>query len=268
MSFREFLKWKNIKPDLYSSKSKSLIVNSFEHYITASSLPELYDFSKDIIKSVLHEYLNMVIFKDLIERYQLSNHFLIKYLVKFLLNNTGNLLSINKVYNDFKSLGFKVSKQSIYQYVDYLEDAYIFYQVPVFSNNLREKNRNPHKIYCIDNGLKELVSITNDRGRLFENMVFLELRRRNKDIFYFKKNQEVDFCFYNNVKKPELITVCYSLNDYHTEQREINGLSEAMKSLGIKTSYLINNESEKEIKIEGNSIRVLPLWKWLITNNH
>ena len=243
LSFNEYLQWKSVKIIEYSIRSQSAIVHVFEHYTTSSSLPELFNFPGDASNNVLHEYVNMVIYKDLIERYQLSNHFMIKYLVKFLLNNTGNPLSINKMYNDFKSMGLKVAKQSLYQYIDYLEDAFIFYTVPLFTTNIRERNRNPRKVYCVDNGLKELVSITKDTGRLYENLVFLQLRRKHREIFYFKQRQEVDFCFYNDNKEIELINVCFSLNDHQTRQREIDGLNEAMNALHTNHSILINNKS-------------------------
>jgi hypothetical protein len=263
LSFNEFLNWKSIKHVEYSIKAQSKVIHAFEHYTASSALPELFNISGDAINKVLHEYINMVVYKDLIERYQISNHFLIKYLVKFLLNNTGNLISINKVYNDFKSLGIKVAKQSLYQYIDYLEDAYIFYSVPLFTNNIREKNRNPQKIYCIDNGLKELVSITKDTGRLYENLVFLQLRRKYKELFYYKQKQEVDFCFYNDRKEIELINVSFSLADHKTKQREIEGLSEAMTALNITSSTLINDHLEESLILGNKSINIIPLWKWL-----
>jgi predicted AAA+ superfamily ATPase len=266
LSFNEFLKWKSIKIIEYSLKSQSAIVNAFDHYTFSSSLPELFNFPGDTINNVLHEYINMVIYKDLIERNQLSNHYLIKYLVKFLLNNTGNLLSINKMYNDFKSMGLKVAKQSLYQYIDYLEDAFIFYTVSLFTNNIREKNRNPRKVYCVDNGLRELVSITKDTGRLYENLVFLQLRRKHKEIYYFKQKQEVDFCFYNDNKEIELINVCYSLNDYQTKQRESEGLKEAMNALNTDHSILINNDLEEDMIIDNKTIKIIPLWKWLLNS--
>lgn len=264
LSFSEYLHWKSVSVIEYSLKSQSAVVNTFEHYINSSSLPELFNFPGDAINNVLHEYVNMVIYKDLIERYQLSNHYLIKYLVKFLLNNTGNLLSINKMYNDFKSMGLKVAKQSLYQYIDYLEDAFIFYTVPLFTSNLREKNRNPRKIYCVDNGLKELVSITKDTGRLYENLVFLQLRRKHREIFYYKQKQEVDFCYYSETKEIILINVCYSLSDHQTRQREIEGLIEAMNALNTKSSILINSNLDEEITIDDKTIKIIPLWKWLL----
>lgn len=262
LSFAEYLKWKNVKIVPHSLKSQSHIINAFQKYLFSSSFPELYNYDNDSVKNALHEYLNMIIYKDLIERYRINNHFLVKYLVKFLLNNAA-LISVNKAYNDFKSMGLSVSKQSIFQYIDYLEDAYIFYSVPVFTDNLREKNRNPQKIFTIDTGLKNLVSVSYDIGRIYENIVFLELRRKYKEIFYSKLKQEVDFCFYesNDLK---LINVCYSLSDIETRTREINGICEAMKFYKVKESIVINNEIEEDVFIEKKKIKILPLWKWLL----
>lgn len=264
LSFGEYLQWKSIPVVEYSARSQAAIVHAFEQYIRSSSLPELFDFPADAANNVLHEYVNMVIYRDLIERYQLSNHYLIKYLVKFLLINTGNLLSINKMYNDFRSLGIRVAKQSLYQYIDYLEDAFIFYPVPLFTNSISEMNRNPRKVYCVDNGLKELVSISRDTGRLFENLVYLQLRRKHQEIRYFRQKQEVDFCFYNDSKEIELINVCHSLQDHQTRHRETEGLREAMKALEVGHSVLINNEVEEEMVVDGKTVSIVPLWKWLL----
>ena len=108
-----------------------------------------------------------------------------------------------------------------------------------------------------------MLSVTKDIGRLYENLVFLQLRRKFKEIFYFKQNQEVDFCFYNADKKIELINVCFSLSDNSAKVREMNGLQEAMSALNIDYGILINNNLEEDLMIGNTTIKIIPLWKWL-----
>jgi uncharacterized protein len=145
-------------------------------------------FEKDTLirQSILHEYVNMIIYKDLIERHGFTQNTLIKHFIKYLAVNISTLLSVNKLYNDFKSQGMSLSKNSLYEYLTHLEDSFAFFGIPIFSSNLRDRQRNPRKIYNIDIGLKLLMDFKIDKGRMLENLVFLELKRRYPEVFYFK----------------------------------------------------------------------------------
>jgi len=265
-SFTEHLKIKGIENNYLSSKNRAKIVNAFEYYLHNSSFPELLEATEIEKPKILKEYLDLVIYKDLIERYQITNLYLIKYLIKFLLSNSANLISISKIYNDLKSQAVKVSKNSLYQYIEYLTDAYILFPVKIFSNNVREIQRNPQKIYSLDSGLVDIVSVTKDIGRKFENILFLELRRKYQNISYFKLKQEIDFCFeYGG--KTHLINASYSIKETSTREREINSLIEGMKYFNIKESFLLTNSYEETIKMEDMKVRVLPLWKWILRND-
>ncbi|MBU0475237.1 MAG: ATP-binding protein [Bacteroidetes bacterium] len=264
-NFTEYLKIKGIDSNYLSSKNRAKIVNAFEYYLHNSSFPELLEATEIEKPKILKEYLDLVIYKDLIERYQITNLYLIKYLIKFLLSNSANLISISKIYNDLKSQSVKVSKNSLYQYIEYLTDAYILFPVKIFSNNIREVQRNPQKIYSLDSGLVDIVTITKDIGRKFENTLFLELRRKHQNVSYVKLKQEIDFCYQYNGKM-NLINASYSIKETSTKQREINSLVEGMKYFNIKESFLLTNSNEETISIEDMEIKILPLWKWLIMN--
>ncbi|MFZ1290139.1 MAG: ATP-binding protein [Melioribacteraceae bacterium] len=263
LSFTEYLNFLGVSVDYYSSRNRSKIINALSKYINNSALPELFDVSEIEKPKILKEYLDMVIYKDLVERHNITNLYLVKYLLNFLLANSSNAISITKIFNDLKSQGIKVSKNSLYQYLDYLEDAYILFSVKIFSNNLREVQRNPQKIYSIDTGLTEIISIKKDIGRRFENIVFLELRRRHQNITYLKLKQEIDFCFTAN-EKIHINNASYQIDDKITRDREINSLIEGMRHLNISESILITNSHEEEIKMDNKTISILPLWKWLI----
>ncbi|MCB0747844.1 MAG: ATP-binding protein [Ignavibacteriae bacterium] len=265
-NFTEYLAFKGIDRNHYSSKNRSKIINALDDYVNHSSFPELLSASDIEKPKILKEYLDLIIYKDLIERYNISNLYLIKYLIKFLLTNTSNPISITKIFNDLKSQGVKVSKNSLYQYIEYLEDAYILFPVKIFSNNVREIQRNPQKIYSLDSGLVDTVSIKNDIGRRFENIIFLELRRKYKNISYLKLKQEIDFCFKDS-DKIYLLNSCYQINELTTRNRELNSLVEGMNHLNISQSFLITNSHEEEITIEKKTIFIIPLWKWLLQNN-
>ncbi len=265
-NFTEYLDFKGIGQNHYPSKNRSKIINAIDDYVNHSSFPELLSASEIEKPKILKEYLDLIIYKDLIERYNISNLYLIKYLIKFLLTNSANPISITKIFNDLKSQGVKVSKNSLYQYIEYLEEAYILFPVKIFSNNVREIQRNPQKIYSLDSGLVDTVSIKNDIGRRFENIIFLELRRKYKNISYLKLKQEIDFCFKDS-DKIYLLNSCYQINELTTRNRELNSLAEGMNYLNISQSFLITNSHEEEITIDKKTIFIIPLWKWLLQNN-
>ncbi len=262
LSFTEFLAFKGIKPELYSSAKTAIIKNELGNFLETGGFPELM-LENDLKEKILKEYIDMIIYKDLIERYHVSNLFLIKYLVKYCFTNISTLLSINRVYNILSSLGKSVSKNTLYDYFSYLEDAMILYQIPVYSDSVSVQQRNPKKMYVADIGLKKAVSFENDLGKIFENIVFIELKRHHDNIFYYKDEQEVDFIYLKN-GNPNIINVSHDIDNAETRNREIDGLVKAMKKLNLIESILITEYHERDVTIEDFTIHVIPLWKWLI----
>jgi len=266
-SFREYLNAKQVDIDLYSSKKTAVIRHELLEYLETGAFPGLIEMNAVERHQALEQYIDLILYKDVIERYKISNHQLLRYLLKFLLINCGNLMSINKIYHDFRSQGWSLSKNSLYEYLEYLEDAYALFTVPMYSKNIREIQRNPRKVYALDIGLKRAVSPSEDTGRLYEMVVFQHLRRRYKDIYYWQGKQEVDFFIPNtqttNVK---LINVCYDLSDSDTNNRELTGLAEAMKIMDLPEATLVSGSVEKELLVDNHVIQVVPLWKWLLSN--
>ena len=265
LSFSEYLRFKNVEIDLYSSSKTAVIKNELGNYLESGGFPELL-LENDLREKILKEYIDMIIYKDLIERYNVSNLFLIKYLVKYCFTNISTLLSINRVYNTLVSMGKKVSKNTMYDYFSYLEDAMILYQIPVYSDSISVQQRNPKKMYVVDIGLKKAVSFENDRDKLYENIVFNQLKRQYDNIFYFKDKQEVDFVYIDK-GKPRLINVSHDIDNKETYKREINGLHLAMQKLKINESLLITDYQEKKEVFDDFKIHIIPLWKWLISSS-
>lgn len=192
-NFKEYLRYKEINTNFYSSASRSKILHAFNQYLIDGSLPEIIELEAGQRDKALKEYSDLVIYKDLVERYQIGNLHLMKYLVKFLFTNNATLSSFNKLYNDFKSLGLNISRNSIYEYISYLEDSYSVYFTSIYSQNIRVQNRNPKKVYLLDTGLKKVFTLKLDKGRNLENIVYLQLRRKNDRIYYLLEEKELDF---------------------------------------------------------------------------
>jgi uncharacterized protein len=219
---------------------------------------------------ILQEYINLIIYKDLIERHNIKNISLIKYLIHYFLTNLSNLFSINKLFNDLKSQGYKVSKDALFNYVSYLEDAYCFFSVPIFSASLKTRQVNPRKIYAVDHGLAtaSVWKLSEDYGRLLENIVFIHLRRVSpwRGIYYYltDKEKEVDFVVTDKNKVITLIQVCYSLDSKASKEREVKALSQAMEELKVKQGLILTYSEEETIKLGKKKVIVKPVWEWAL----
>ena len=263
-SFAEYLRYRNIEVNLYSSKSQSYIKNAFATYLVEGGFAEIFDEPPDLKRRILQDYLDLIIYRDIVERYRIKNHMLLKHLIKYLFVNIGTLVSITKLYNDYKSMGYRVSKETLLEYVGYLEEAYAIFSVPIFRNSVKEEQRHPKKIYAIDNGFKSLFDafLSKDYSKLYENLAFLHLRRQTSQIYYFKGKQEVDL--YASLQQKILLNVSYQIDDPRTLQREIETLLEGMEWFGLDRSYLITADEEKIIEKDGQTIEIKPMWKWLL----
>jgi uncharacterized protein len=266
LSFREFLTFHDIEPDPYTSVSQAKIGNAFDQFLNWGGFPETLYVGEENKQKLLQEYLNMTLLKDITERFNVQNYHLLKFVFYYSIKNSASLLSINHIHQHLKSLGMQAGLNTLHEYFSYFNDCLSVFQVPKYTQNMREQQRNPKKIYSVDNGFIQVVSLKQDKGRLFENCVFDELIKKTDKIFYFKGKQEVDFVYLKD-NQPVLINVAYDISDPATQKREKDGLVEAMKSLNIRQSVLLSNTVEGEWETESGKIKLIPLWKWLITEN-
>ncbi|MCX7115278.1 MAG: ATP-binding protein [Gammaproteobacteria bacterium] len=226
-----------IDTTLFGAKVRDTLMQVFCQYIDTGGFPEVIHYEPNIRDQVLQDYVTIVTFRDIIERHNISNTAVIKYMISTMLANVATLFSINKFYNDLKSQGYKVSKDSLYDYADYIEDAYLLFSVPLYAASIRKVQANPKKIYAIDTGLVRAMvfDMSKDKGHLFENLIYLDLRRRGLDIYYYLTSDryEVDFLVQTRKGEKELIQVTWDMSNDTTKQREERALKAAMLELGI-----------------------------------
>lgn len=262
LSFHEFLRFKHItlSENYQYSSQRYKIKNLLEEYLTYGGFPEVV--LADTLKTeTLTEYYEMIIYRDLVERFSIRNTHLLRLLTKYLITNISSVFSINSYYQIIKQ-EMKVSKETILEYISHLIDINLLYLIPIFSFSLKTQQVNPSKAYCIDTGLRNSVSFrfSKDIGRLAENTTLIELKRRGKDIYYWKskKQHEIDFI----IKDQDgftAINVSYT-NSIH--DREIKSLDEFKEEIGKKTKHLII--LSKDVEETRDGIDIIPLWKWLI----
>lgn len=239
-SFEEFLRAKQIDYPQGSWGKRKLdhLKGWLDIYLEQGGFPETTVLQTQDRRRILQDYVSIVIFRDIIERYKITNISLIEYLIKTLIRNVGCNFSANKFFNDLKSQSFSVGKMTIHDYLGHIEDAYLSFTVPLYSESLRKTQTNPRKIYAIDTGLASAYStkFTRDLGHFFENLVYLDLRRKGHKIYYYltATRREVDFLSQDPEGKWRLYQVCWNMDDEQTLQREMIALAEAEKELGIK----------------------------------
>lgn len=217
----------------------------FLNFLKVGGFPAIQALPDNLRRETLQNYVETVIFRDVIERHRVTNIDLLKYLTGSLLKNFAAPFSSNKFYNDIKSQGYQVAKDTIYNYIDYLEDAYLIATVPLFTESLRRSQITPKKIYAVDNGLIQanVYSQSDNLGRLLENQIYLDLRREKKKIFYYrtKSGYEIDFVTQSSEGKKELIQVVWDMKEPNVQAREERALEEAEQELNISGKIIDKN---------------------------
>ncbi len=265
LSFREFLKFKNLQANIEKTELKKVL----REYLKFGGLPAVVLANEEQKAEILHNYYNTVIRRDIIERFKIKNEESLKALLNLLLNTT--TYTISKMYNTLKSLNLEVGKSTTQTYLSHIENSYFIQTLKVFSFKMKDQLQQPRKIYLIDNGFITALSskFSDNYGRLYENLVHLELKRRqtqNQEVFYWKNSQheEADFIVKDGIKIKQVIQVCYELRDYDTKKREIKALLKAGKELKCNNLLAITEDQEGREKIKGKTICYTPLWKWLL----
>jgi len=247
-SFKEALSLWNVKPSL----------QSFEKYLQIGGMPEYLKLLNDMI---LQELFNDIIARDITVRYNLRNPKLVKELALYLLSNVGKEFSFQKLRKMY-DLG---SVNTVISLIGYCEDSYLLFTVPQFDFSLRSRQVNAKKVYAIDTGFirANSVSFSQDKGRILENLVFIQLKRFGREVFYFKKDNECDFITRDKNKKLELFQVCFELNE-DNKDREINGMLAAMDYTKQKSGTIFTLNQTDELEFDKRTIFVKPVWKWLM----
>jgi predicted AAA+ superfamily ATPase len=268
-SFREFLDYKGIASGTtLSGKSRLLVKKTFSEFWETGGFPEVAGVDRHLRTKIHQEYFNAVLFRDLIERHDVSHPKAVSDLAHWLVDNTASLYSVNNLTGYLSSIGHKAPKAAVSNYLEWFEDAYFFFTVRVFDASLARANTNPKKIYCIDNSLVTSVAsgILINSAHLLENLVFTALRRITPDIFYFKSKsgREVDFIAQGKDRSRMLVQVCESMANSKTRRREIAGLTAAMSELRLSTATIVTRDEAEQITVESGKISVVPAWQFLL----
>ncbi|MFH1101267.1 MAG: ATP-binding protein [Methanobacteriota archaeon] len=264
-SFHEFLQLHQITPQknwFYLTEKKALLVRQFNEYLNKGGIPE-YLKNNDIeyVKTI---YEN-ILYRDIVARYLIKQQHVLRELVNLLVTNMASPYTYNSLKNTLKLSNAITVKE----YISYLHNSYLFFEVHKFDYSLRKQLNAPKKIYVVDPVFHQVcgMNISLNKGRLLENLVFIDLRRRKQEVYYFSGSQQCDFIIKNGTKITYAIQVCYVLDETNRD-RELKGLLEALTTFRLKEGLLLTQDQEEEINLDKKIIHVVPVWKWLLLKNN
>jgi hypothetical protein len=267
-SFREFLLLKKFEMKKHLTlEEEGKIKNLLIEYMEGSSYPEVLITGNE---RILGEYYNTILYTDFVERFRLKSLDVARFVFNFFLFNFSNEFSINKIVNFLSSQGIKFGKETVYDYVEKLPETLNVFFIERYEKSAYKRKAWPRKCYICDWGLSRLLSFEKNYGKIMENIVFLEWKRKTNenpflDITYLKLNNgEVDFVIREGLRIKQLVQVTYAHSKDELEKREIRSLLKAGEILGCKDLLIITWDYEDVLKINNSEIKCIPLWKWLL----
>jgi predicted AAA+ superfamily ATPase len=261
-SFNEYLRYhkKSYSLNQLTSKDKALLISDFNSYFETGGFPLVV---KENDTELINSYFQDILYRDIISRYRLSQVDEIKQIGLYFASNIGKLFS----YSTLQKISGIKSLSSIKDYLFYYEQSYLFFYLKKFDYSVTKQIMNPKKVYTIDSGVIHRLgfNFSANKGRVLENVVYIELLRRGKEVFYHSAKNECDFVIKRGLHITEAIQVTWQL-DITNYDREINGLQESLETYGLEKGTLIYmNESGPNLDIPEN-IELIPVWKWLLSN--
>jgi len=261
-SFKEFLianGWKNFSRN-YLLSEKNKILHYLNLYLKNGGFPETVAKDDISVNRILSNVYNDIISRDIATRHSIERE-KIDLLAKYLFTNITKEYSYN---NLAKNIGINI--ETVERYLNYLEESFLLFSLNLFSYKLKVQYKQNKKIYAIDNGLRNSIAFrfSEDLGQLYENAVYIELKRSGKEIYYWKRTGEVDFLIKEGLKIKELLQVCKNVSDKKIKAREIKGLMEASKEFKVRKAKVITEDYHNKEKINRVDIEFIPLWLWLL----
>jgi hypothetical protein len=255
-------------PDKRPSKTaRSALEHHLDRYLVRGGFPEAQTLDERRRVQLLQGYVDTAILRDVIERHAISNPIALRRFTRQLINAPGGLVSIHRIYNDLRSQGLSVSKDTLHAFLDHLTDAYLFFAVPIESDSERVRQSNPRKVYGIDPGLVHACTIRTraDVGHLLETFVFLHLRRRTHDITYLRAESDCEGDFVvRDAGRLALVQACTSLADPATRERELRATRACMDALSLERATIVTLGDETVVRDGRRRIRVVPAWLWAL----
>ncbi len=267
LSFNEYLRFKGIQANRFSEEGRAKLAAAFRNYCKEGGFPEVVLATKwsDKVK-ILQSYFSTMLFRDLMEHYRIGTPpQVVRYFLKRVMNNLTKPTSVNNIYNDLKSQGLKVSKDSLYSWLDYACNVFMLHKVERYDRSMVKQRAAPAKYYVADIALRNAVLLpeSEDMGKALENIVCLHLERslcEEDRLYYYSETKECDFVVVRGNRVDELLQVCWTLDDGDME-REVGGLLAAASATGCSNCRIVTFSQRQTIERDGLKVEALPVWE-------
>jgi len=271
-SFREFLRHRGEEPvkepPRWTAAERSLVEKRFLEFLVEGGFPEAQGLDFALRVELLQGYVDTVLFRDVVERYRISQVAALRWLVRQCLRNPAGSFSAHRLYLDLKAQGHGVAKDAVHEMLGHLLDAFLLTAVPIATESERQRNSNPRKVYPADQGLIAAFD-TGGRanvGHALETVVAIELERRRAEVGYVKTGAgfEVDFLARGRTGDEDLIQVCADPSDPKTKERELRALAEASGEHPRAKKVVLVLTSDQVFPVQSD-IAVKPVYEWLLS---
>jgi predicted AAA+ superfamily ATPase len=271
-SFREFLRHRGEEPAAgprrWTANQRSLVEKRFGEYLLEGGFPEAQGLAPALRIELLQGYVDTVLFRDVVERYAVSQVSALRWVVRHCLRNPAASTSVHRLFLDLKAQGHAVSKDSVHALLAHLVDSYLVSTVSLHTASERQRNSNPRKVYPADPGLIHAFDLQGrtNLGHALETVVFNELQRRGADVEYIKTAEgfEVDFHVRSRAGDRALLQVCADPASGQTRTRELRALASAVKeNPKLPAAFLVLTQ-EQAVALSAEPFRILPAYEWML----
>lgn len=262
LSFKEIIKHEY--PVVFSQRAlttsdNGLILRHFANYLKFGGIPEYFNFKNIEYLKALYEG---ILYRDIVTRYNITHEKPLRELGYYFASNIGKEFS----YTKLATIVGLSSANTVSNYCEYLEECYLCFFLNRYSHSLKKQIQYNKKCYMIDPALIHIIGfrVSDDKGRLLENIVFLNLKMEGKQIYFHKERKECDFILREGNQIIQAIQVTTSISNKEVRKREVDGLLEAMEAYNLDHGYILTENESEEIEIGKLRVKVLPIWKWLL----
>lgn len=245
-------------------RTRAVLARSLDRYLEEGGFPEILDRDGAERTRILRDYVDVVLFRDVVERHAGTNVPALRALVRRLCGRPASTFTVHRFHADLRSQGIGVSKDTLHAAVSHVEDAYLAFRVPIDSESERVRASNPHKTYPIDPGLARVFAARAEVGHLLETVVYLELRRRGGEIAWARTRSgfEVDFV----IRHPGGTAVVQACADPTgpARERELRALAEVVEELDLDAATVVTLHHSETLELGGRTVEMIPAWRWLL----
>ncbi len=266
LSFAEYVSVLTPQLNTRTSAGQAKLQRLFGQFMHQGGFPELIGQDESLQQKTLQEYFSVMLFRDLIERYQIGNTAVLKYFCKRVIAASAGEFSVHKIYQEFKSQGYQVAKDTLYAYQQHVDAIYLSRFLNKYSHSVVKAESAQKKAYVIDQGLGAALDykLAQDEGRLLETTVALELLKSGQQVNYQCNGSECDFVLLTKSQVTAAVQVTLHVHDAATRQRELKGLLNTCHQFGLKQGTILTLDHSEEILVDGVQIAIRPAWRYFL----